>query len=144
MRVLLDSSILRIAALVWLTGFFVVFVPAHRRGVVALPGQAMAQAGEAPYCPLCTVPPPASGGRGDAASTPPAPWAPPADAPVNCGVCHLRANLDQPPAVIVPPTFVAELAFLLFEPRHLDVAALEASLDHPARGPPRVGCDAMA
>ncbi len=87
-----------------------VFVPAHRRGIVTLAAcqsQTVAANKDSqapvnkPFCPLCT---PWSSANGDSA---------PADAPVNCAICHLKANLDLPPAIILAPAFVADLEFLI-------------------------------
>lgn len=122
-RNLFASRWFRVTALLWVVGFFVVFVPAHRRGIVTLAAcQTVSVDGEAqapakkPYCPLCTT---WTSAGGDSA---------PADAPVNCAICHLKANLDLPPAIILAPAFVAELEFLI---QHYD--AVESPLLAPQR-----------
>lgn len=107
MRELYASRWFRVAALLWVVGFFVVFMPAHRRGIVTLPGSghtvANAEGEQVPAaCPLCMTMTP----DGEPL---------PADASVNCAVCHLKAGLDIPPTVILAPAFVDEIDYLLSE-----------------------------
>ncbi|MEM9914297.1 MAG: hypothetical protein AAF911_04995 [Planctomycetota bacterium] len=135
MREVFASRWFRVTVLLWVVGFFVVFVPAHRRGMVALPtGQAtLAKAQDAsdlavspkPYCPLCTLRPSASSDG----STP-------ADAPTGCAICHLKANLLTPPAVILPPVFVDELEFALYELRGVEVVSASPQHRILGRAPP--------
>lgn len=107
MRELFNARWFRVAALLWVVGFFVVFVPAHRRGIVQLPGHdatlTTADQATRPYCPLCVLTP-RSLSEEDR---------PPADAPVNCAICFLKASIDLPPTAILAPAFVAELDFLI-------------------------------
>ncbi|MEM7625442.1 MAG: hypothetical protein AAF333_07435 [Planctomycetota bacterium] len=131
MRDLYASQWFRITALLWVVGFFVVFMPAHRRGVVTLPGADHAVAGEdgepvAAACPLCTT---------AAADGEPLP----ADAPVNCVVCHLKAGLDVPPNIILAPAFIDELDFLLADitPHPSPLFASQTTLH--GRAPPYSG-----
>lgn len=113
MRRVLGSTTLRLTALLWVVGFFVVFVPAHNRGIVKLPGHdatmAAADGQARPFCPLCMLIP-RDTPDGDR---------PPADAPVNCAICFLKAGLDLPPTVIEAPRFVVELDYLM---GHFEVA----------------------
>ncbi|MEM1027492.1 MAG: hypothetical protein AAGJ38_05360 [Planctomycetota bacterium] len=135
MREVFASRWFRVTVLLWVVAFFVVFVPAHRRGMVALPtGQATlatAQdtsdlaASPKPYCPLCTLRPSASSDG----STP-------ADAPTGCAICHLKANLHTPPAVILPPVFVDELDFALYESRGVEVDSASPQHRILGRAPP--------
>ncbi|MBB6431638.1 hypothetical protein [Algisphaera agarilytica] len=116
-------------ALLWVVGFFVVFMPAHRRGIVALPNAPLAQMADPadssksdkPFCPLCTI----------SQDTPA-----PADAPVSCAICHLKANLDTPPTLIVPPVFVDELDYALFELRELELVSAASQHRILGRAPP--------
>ena len=128
------STAFRLAALLWVVGFFVVFMPAHRRGIVQLPGAEHVVLGEGesarPYCPLCVM---VTGGMSEEDR-------PPADAPVNCAVCFLKAGLDLPPAVIEAPRFVAELDYLT---GRLDVGRwfpLATQERLRGRGPPPAVC----
>jgi hypothetical protein len=126
---MIESRTLRLAALFWVVGFLVVFVPAHQRGIVsrgvdrsvALPS-AGAQT-QKPYCPLCVV-----SRDGEPA---------PADAPVNCAVCHLKAGLDLPAAVVLPPHFFAALDFLIGRFSAGDAPTIAGQITLHGRAPPR-------
>ncbi|MEM1107216.1 MAG: hypothetical protein AAGH99_00820 [Planctomycetota bacterium] len=39
----------------------------------------------------------------------------PADAPAGCAICHFKAGLNVPPAVIDAPEFVEEIEYRLAE-----------------------------
>jgi len=128
-RDVFSSRWFRITVLLWVVGFFVVFVPAHRRGIVTLStGQVALASGVSdqkvsskPYCPLCMPWSSADGSK-------PAP----ADAPAGCAICHLKANLDLPPTIALAPALVAELEFLI---RCLDLLELSLlSSQHGLRG----------
>ncbi len=117
MRGFFASRTLSVAALLWVVGFFCVFMPAHRRGMIALPGGASVAvavnsatnaANQAdvsttsteanqPFCPLCM---PADNENGP-------------DAPVNCAICHLKVNFSLPPVMVLPPVFVEQLDYLI-------------------------------
>jgi hypothetical protein len=128
MRRLIASPSLRVAALCWVVGFFVVFIPAHRRGMVTLPGHAAVAEGPdqaAPYCPLCVV----STQDGQPI---------PADAPVSCAICHLKAGLDVPAAVVLAPRFLAELTFLIERPEPAAAPARDHGPMRRGRAPPTV------
>jgi len=126
MRALLSSQALRVVALLWVAGFTGVFMPAHRRGIVQLPGHNATVAIDGQpavaFCPLCMSVP-----RDTATED-----RPPADAPVNCAVCLLKVGLDLPPAVILAPAFVAEIDYLIA--RFDTVEAPLVATQSPIRG----------
>lgn len=62
----------------------------------------------------------------------------PGDAKVNCAICHLKAGLDVPPPVILPPRFVAELEFLIPAATAPGSFPLTPQLLLRSRGPPIV------
>lgn len=130
MRDLFHCRWFRVAALLWVVGFFVVFVPAHRRGVVRLPGHdatlAAADQPGRPYCPLCVMVPSGVSEQDR----------PPADAPVNCAVCFLKANLDLPPVVLLAPRFVAEIDYLLGRFEAVESPLLVQQYTQHGRAPP--------
>lgn len=128
-RSLFASRCFRVAVLLWTAGFFVVFMPAHRRGVIALPGAVQtADRGDegAPtaYCPLCSLLP-----RGSER--------PPADAPVGCAICLLKAGLDLPPTAIKPPAFTALLDYLIHAAPPAAPPLLTARVLRRGRAPPQ-------
>ncbi|MEM9418554.1 MAG: hypothetical protein AAGA25_05785 [Planctomycetota bacterium] len=106
-----------------------VFMPAHRRGIVALPSAQLSQladhagsnTSDKPFCPLCTI--------SDDSSAP-------ADAPVSCAICHLKSNLNTPPVLLVPPVFVDELDYALFELRELELVSASSQHRILGRAPP--------
>ena len=119
------GRLLRIGLLAWTAFFFVLFVPLHCRGVVALPGASSAADGNAPYCPLCTLF--GTDGSGER---------PPADAPAGCAVCHLKSNLELPAAWAPPPALAADLDFLLPPAAPARAAAAPTPRTRRDRGPP--------
>ena len=128
MRAVYASRWFRLAALLWVIGFFVVFIPAHRRGVVTLPGNEYTTANAATQqvsaaCPLCTT----MKSEGQPL---------PADAPVNCSVCHLKAGLDLPTAIVLAPSFVEELDFLLGDSVASDAPLFASQITLHGRAPP--------
>jgi len=116
-----------VAVLLWAVGFFAVVMPAHRRGLIALPGaiQTTGIQGEtpAPYCPLCSLLP---------GST----ERPPADSPVGCAICLLKAGLDLPPTVIAPPAFTALLDYWILATAPTTPPLLTTCRLHQGRAPP--------
>ena len=117
------SRLLRVAALLWVVGFFAVYVPAHRRGAVTHSPSGAASA--AAYCPLCVLAPAA-----DRSDLPP-------EAPAGCcAVCHLKANLDLPAVALLAPEFVDELEFLVAETRPTLAPLLARQHRLQGRAPP--------
>ena len=133
MRTISRSSVTRWVLLLWVGLFFVVVMPGHRRGLIALPGHqpaslASAAAGPdfspAPYCPLCTLLPK------DAKQ--------PVDAPVSCALCFLKANLEAPPAISLPPRFFDTLDYQFAVARSTQCHDVASTSVYAGRGPPTV------
>lgn len=118
---------MRVTILCWVVAFFVVIVPGHRRGVIELPGHQTDSdsAVYAGFCPLCVMIP--VGNSGDP---------PPADAPVNCAICFLKANLDTPPQVVLPPVFFEQMDYLLNSPVSVTVISVAPQFWIRGRAPP--------
>lgn len=113
----LQSESLRWLVLAWVLLFFGLIVPGHRRGIVQLsthgsPASPLADGAAKPFCPLCT-----------STSTDPD-TKPDPTAPINCAICHLKAQLDTPPPFILIPTRGENLAYLL---RHVSTFDAPAS-----------------
>ncbi|MEM9881662.1 MAG: hypothetical protein AAF800_01945 [Planctomycetota bacterium] len=123
MRKFIAGPTTRVLILIWVVAFFVVIVPGHRRGIVQLPSNAPIGATEVSraYCPLCALLP--SGSSQDR---------PPADAPGSCAICFLKANVDTPPPLVLPPSFDDRLDYLLLSPHRL--AAVDLAPQHRLRG----------
>jgi len=129
MHKLFRSNLFRVAILLWFAGWLVVVMPGHTRGVVKLPGAALAEAA------LCCEPTP------DASCCDPAPTccgdvsggAPkPGDAPIDdpakhCAICFLKATLTDPPPVTWYTPFLGELDELAY--------CVESSIADPVAAP---------
>ena len=88
-----------------------------------LPGAAESSSTAAAYCPLCVT----KTGKGPR---------PPADAPVSCAVCHLKSNLETPPALSLPPHFFDVLAYALPSADAYVAVPAMAAIEHAGRAPP--------
>lgn len=126
-----SNRLLHALALAWAVAFFVVVVPGHRGAMIPL-GHDGAAAGEGgAYCPMCTV----TGGA-ERADDHGSPSAPPVDAPVNCLLCFLKATVDSPPPVVLPPVFFYEIDFCLYTPRVIEAVSCTSQRSISVRGPP--------
>ncbi|MEO1237640.1 MAG: hypothetical protein AAFX76_12705 [Planctomycetota bacterium] len=130
MRFFTGHKASRFAALLWVLLFFVVIMPGHRRGVIAMTSHGTESAavsqesaeGAKAFCPLCSW-----GSSGEST---------PADSPANCAICFLKAGLTTPPPVVTPPAFVAELDYLLLVFSEADAAVLAVPQRIRGRAPP--------
>jgi len=120
MRSLVRSNLLRLAVLVWFTGWLLLVMPGHTRGIVQVPGgQADQQASCCSPKPSCCTPP-ADIPAHDAEHPQDAPSdgqpGTPGDPAKHCAICFLKAHLTDPPPVTLYTPYLGEmdeLAFLL-------------------------------
>ncbi|MEQ9453704.1 MAG: hypothetical protein RLN76_03810 [Phycisphaeraceae bacterium] len=121
----MNSNKLRWLMITWCVLWFAVILPGHKRGAIALPGEAQ-NAANVSFCPLCdlikTSPDgnplqPCSGG---------------------CLICHLKAGLNTPPPAMVfdPIIILLDDLPLILEPSQIDT--IEPSHIIAGRAPPVV------
>lgn len=130
---ILRSRTLRVAILLLQAVWFNVIVPGHRRGEVALPGEACAACH--PQAVACCPE--------MADSAPDKPKAPASGAPASgdpashCAICHFAAALSTPPAMEFSPpplTFLESIDLPVVE----RAAAVLFVAPYDGRGPPAV------
>ena len=108
MRELIRSNTLRIAVLVWFSGWLLLVMPGHKRGIVTVPGAELAQAASCcePGPPCCDTPVETS------CCTPEDDR--PTDPARHCAICFLKSHLNNPPPVTLYTPFLGELDQLAF------------------------------
>lgn len=141
MRELFRSNLFRVAILLWFAGWLVVVMPGHTRGVVKLPGAALAEAASccepAPAEASCCAAERATTCCGDVSGGAPKPGDAPIDDPAkHCAICFLKATLTEPPPVTCCTPFLGELDELAYcvESSIADAVAAPAQLR--GRAPP--------
>ncbi|MGB0766793.1 MAG: hypothetical protein ACPGYV_03685 [Phycisphaeraceae bacterium] len=148
MRRLISSNSLRIAVLVWFSGWLLLVMPGHKRGIVELPGgeaDAVASCCEPrPSCcddasvavlvgDACTSDTVACDGDGSFCcdDTPR-----PTDPAKHCAICYLKSHLTDPPAVVLYTPYLGELDELVFVTLDSIIDALATPDRLRGRAPP--------
>jgi hypothetical protein len=139
MHVLFRSNLLRLVVLTWFSGWLLLVMPGHTRGVVSLPGAEVAASAEADSscCDTRTsccerVSPCCDANAESEGDTTPKPI----DPAKHCAICFLKSHLtDAPPAVLYTP-YLGELDELAY---HCESSVLDdrsAPLRTRGRAPP--------
>jgi hypothetical protein len=110
------SNLLRLVVLVWFSGWLLLVMPGHTRGIVELPGAESEQADSCcepkPNC--CVI-------AEDDCETPK-----PTDPAKHCAICYLKSHLTDPPPLVFYTPYLGELdelAYLLQASVARDIAA---------------------
>lgn len=117
MHAILRSNALRLIVLVWFSGWLLMVIPGHKRGIVTLPGAAIervASIDDASCCEAssCCDPEPTSCcdvSAGDCDSKPR-----PIDPAKHCAICFLKSHMTDPPAVVFYTPYLGELDELVY------------------------------
>lgn len=135
MHAILRSNSLRLLVLIWFSGWLLLVMPGHKRGVVQLPGAAAQQAASSSCCeptPSCCDTPLSCCDNATETGAP----ARPIDPAKHCAICFLKSHLTDPPAVTLYTPYLGELDELsyLIESSILDALATPKLLR--GRAPP--------
>ena len=128
MHAILRSNSLRFLVLLWFSGWLLLVMPGHKRGIVMLPGAEVEQA-EAESC--CEPEPSCCDIASDDGEKPK-----PIDPAKHCAICFLKSHLTDPPPVAFYTPYLGELDELayLIESSILDELSAPAQLR--GRAPP--------
>ena len=110
MQAIFRSNLLRFAVLIWFSGWLLLVMPGHTRGIVALPGAELAQAQSEDQS--CCEPKPSCCDLDADDCEPPKPT----DPAKHCAICYLKSHLtDAPPLSLYTPYLgeLDELTYLL-------------------------------
>jgi len=115
MRSLMHSSSFRVLVMLWFSGWLVVVMPGHTRGIVQLPD---AKGGEQDSC--CQAKPPSccQGRPSQTDNAGPSDTSRGGDKPTDparhCAICFLKAHLTTPPPLTLYTPYLGELDELGF------------------------------
>lgn len=108
MQAIFRSNSLRLAVLLWFSGWLLLVMPGHKRGIVTLPGAEIEQArAEDPSC--CEPEPSCCDTAADDCRTPR-----PIDPAKHCAICFLKSHLTDPPAITLYTPCLGELDELAY------------------------------
>ena len=127
MQKIIRSNLLRVAVLIWFSGWLLLLMPGHKRGIVTLPGAETVEISDV-----------ASSGGDSCCDTdaddvdPPKPI----DPAKHCAICFLKSHLTDPPPLVLYTPYLGELDELtyLIESSILDAIATPDQLR--GRAPP--------
>ncbi|MFK7790537.1 MAG: hypothetical protein AB8C95_13720 [Phycisphaeraceae bacterium] len=132
MHAILRSNSLRLVILVWFSGWLLMVMPGHKRGIVTLPGaeieQAQAEASSSccePKPSCCDLP------TGDCEEPPK-----PIDPAKHCAICFLKSHMTDPPAVVLYTPYLGELDELAYLIESSILDELTSSTLMRGRAPP--------
>lgn len=100
----LRSNVLRLTVLVWFSGWLLLVMPGHTRGIVELPGSVSDQADS------CCEPTPSCCDTATADCDPPKPT----DPAKHCAICYLKSHLTDPPPLVLYTPYLGELDELTY------------------------------
>lgn len=123
MQAILRSNSLRLLVLLWFSGWLLLVMPGHKRGIVTLPGAETEQVAASRGASCCDI---------DAENDAPKPI----DPAKHCAICFLKSHLTDPPALTLYTPYLGELDELayLIEDSILDELAAPEHLR--GRAPP--------
>ncbi len=108
MHMILRSNSLRLIVLVWFSGWLLLVMPGHTRGIVTLPGAEVEQVQT--ESESCCKPKPSccdvAVGDGQAPG--------PIDPAKHCAICFLKSHLTDPPALTLYTPYLGELDELTY------------------------------
>lgn len=103
MKTIIRSNTLRLAVLLWFSGWLLLVMPGHTRGIVELP------VAESEQAALCCEPKPNCCGVADDCDPPK-----PSDPAKHCAICYLKSHLTDPPPLVLFTPYLGELDELTY------------------------------
>lgn len=117
MHAILRSNSLRLLVLLWFSGWLLLVMPGHKRGIVKLPGAEIAEIQASRGASCCDI---------DAQDESPKPI----DPAKHCAICFLKSHLTDPPALTLYTPYLGELDELAY--------LVECSILHGLSAPNRM------
>lgn len=113
MHAILRSNSLRLLVLTWFSGWLLLVMPGHKRGIVTLPG---AEAGQIASASCCEPTPSCCDTAASCCDNPTETGPPsrPIDPAKHCAICFLKSHLTDPPAVTLCTPYLGELDELTY------------------------------
>ncbi|MEM9345692.1 MAG: hypothetical protein AAGB26_03640 [Planctomycetota bacterium] len=106
MQAIFRSNTLRFTVLLWFSGWLLLVMPGHKRGIVTLPGaeieHAQAESCCNPQPSCCELCPGGCEAPG------------PVDPAKHCAICFLKSHLTDPPAIVLYTPYLGELDELAY------------------------------
>jgi hypothetical protein len=106
MHALFRSNTLRFAVLIWFSGWLLLVMPGHKRGIVTLPGAEVEQAAAESCCEpkpsCCDVAADDCEKKG------------PVDPAKHCAICYIKSHLTDPPPLVLYTPYLGELNELTY------------------------------
>lgn len=127
MRKFITSIPFRLAVLLWFSGWLLLVMPGHKRGIVTLPGSE-AQQQEVASC--CEPKPSCCDVLGEDKP------AGPIDPAKHCAICFLKSHLTDPPPVALYTPYLGELDELDYVIHESIKQTLAAPTQMRGRAPP--------
>lgn len=106
MQTIFRSNSLRLIVLIWFSGWLLLVMPGHKRGIVTLPGAEVDQVADVSCCepkPSCCD------AQADDCETPK-----PIDPAKHCAICFLKSHLTDPPPLVLYTPYLGELDELTY------------------------------
>ncbi|MEM6506923.1 MAG: hypothetical protein AAF711_15915 [Planctomycetota bacterium] len=128
MQAIFRSNTLRFAVLLWFSGWLLLVLPGHKRGIVTLPGAEIEHA-QAELC--CNPQPSCCELCPDGCEVPG-----PIDPAKHCAICFLKSHLTDPPAVVFYTPYLGELDELAYLTESSILESLATLAGIRGRAPP--------
>ena len=126
MQAIIRSNTLRLAVLLWFSGWLLLVMPGHKRGIVTLPGAEVEQAASCcePKPSCCNIAADDCEQQG------------PIDPAKHCAICFLKSHLTDPPPLVLYMPYLGELDELTYLIEFSILDELAAPTQMRGRAPP--------